>query len=520
MKAILIATGKLPAENVLGKQYLPPLLPLVDRPFIQHVVEYLVSKGVEEFEVVLCRFPEKVEQLLGDGTRWGAAIDYHLVKDPAKSYRPVKFVTVDPKDDPVLLIHCDRLPPVDVLQARPSLGLDGPTLYMWDNHLNRESNGRPRWSGWGWLNGKCRAGLPEDLNEQGLLDYLLSFSDGRQIMIDDAKALTVRSYSELLAANQAVLKKEITGLLLTGKEIEPGIWLSRNVQLHPTVQLNPPVFIGENCDIGRGVRLGPGVVVGMNCVVDSQSSIADSIVLPNSYVGEALELRDAIIDRNRLINVRLGSEITITEDFILGNLAEKGIQEWFKKILSQLLAAALLVCLLPLYMAVIPGLKLFRKKGPLFHKTEKVRLPAGPDEVYWRMFSLVSFSPEASSKKITGAHIEPDRQKIGRYPVGWRNLFLCFLPALINVARGELRFVGVTPRTIEEIKTLPRDWKSLYLKSKAGIISEALVNFGPEPTQDELYAAETFYAVSAGLKYDLKTLAKYFGQVLGMVPKP
>jgi len=33
---------------------------------------------------------------------------------------------------------------------------------------------------------------------------------------------------------------------------------------------------------------------------------------------------------------------------------------------------------------------------------------------------------------------------------GWRHFFLIFLPALINIARGELRFVGVAPRTAGE----------------------------------------------------------------------
>jgi lipopolysaccharide/colanic/teichoic acid biosynthesis glycosyltransferase len=519
MKAILIATGKLPAAHLLGEQYAPELLPLMDRPFIQHVVEYLVGKGVEEFEVVLCRFPEKVEQLLGDGTRWGSAIDYHLVKDPAKPYRPVKFVTIDPKDDPVLLIHCDRLPQADILQARPSSGSDGPVLYMWDNHLNRESNGRPDWSGWGWLSEKCRAELPEDLDEQGLLDYLLSFSDGSQIMIDAARALTVRSYSELLASHRAVLANKFDGLLLTGTEVEPGIWISRNVQLHPTAQLKPPVFVGENCDIGKVACLGPNAVLGSDCVIDTKSVVADAVIFPKSYVGEALEIQEAIVDRNRLINVRFGSEVTITEDFILGSLSEKRLQNWLKKVLSQLLAAGLLILLLPLFVFIVIYLKLFRKNEPLLYKAEKVRLPAPSDSILWRTFALISFCHQTTSSQ-EGQLPETSKLTAGIATARWRDFLLRFIPALFNVARGELRFVGVTPRTTNEINRLPDDWRSIYLKSKPGIVTEAVVNFGENPTQDELYAAETFYAVSAGLMYDLRLLGKYLGQLIGLVPLP
>ncbi len=47
-----------------------------------------------------------------------------------------------------------------------------------------------------------------------------------------------------------------------------------------------------------------------------------------------------------------------------------------------------------------------------------------------------------------------------------------------------------------------------------------MVHFGTDPSEDELYAAEAFYAVSAGIWYDLKILAKYMAQVLGIQPKP
>ena len=83
-----------------------------------------------------------------------------------------------------------------------------------------------------------------------------------------------------------------------------------------------------------------------------------------------------------------------------------------------------------------------------------------------------------------------------------------------------MRFAGVPPRMAEEIQDLPQDWRALYLKSKPGVVTETLVNFGPRATRDDMYSAEAVYAVSCGLKYDLKLLAKYFGQILGLGPLP
>ena len=73
MRAIVIATGEAPDMTGLSERYPAPMLPLVDRPFIQHVVEILVDQGVTVFDFVLSHQPEKIEEVLGDGTRWGCA---------------------------------------------------------------------------------------------------------------------------------------------------------------------------------------------------------------------------------------------------------------------------------------------------------------------------------------------------------------------------------------------------------------------------------------------------------------
>ena len=132
-------------------------------------------------------------------------------------------------------------------------------------------------------------------------------------------------------------------------------------------------------------------------------------------------------------------------------------------------------------------------------------MPAQPDMALWRTFSLISFLGNVSSEGVLAQNNDTSIRRIVMHRVGWRDLFLRFVSALINVAKGELRFVGVIPRTVNEVKKLSQDLKSIDLKSKAGIVSDAHVNFGPQPTEDELYVAESFYAVSSGLKYDLNS---------------
>ena len=81
MRAVILATGECPDMNPLNERYPTPLFPLVDRPFLQHVVETLVEQGITDMDFLLCHLPEEIERTFGDGTRWGAQFRYHLAHD-------------------------------------------------------------------------------------------------------------------------------------------------------------------------------------------------------------------------------------------------------------------------------------------------------------------------------------------------------------------------------------------------------------------------------------------------------
>jgi hypothetical protein len=519
MTAILIATQKWLQMERLGERYPSAMLPLMDRPFIQHVIEILVNRGCSRFEVVLSHLPEKIEALLGDGKRWGVDVRYHLVPRPDRPYRPLKLLADQPDNQPILLAHADRLVLADIFGSKPVSPADGSVLYYFRDHTAPSGQPERKWSGWGWLSRECLADIPENSDENQLQAYLEEQNDSRIEEADLFRPLSVQSGGDLIVSHLGVLTKKNSGLMIRGQEIEATIWLARNVSLHPTAKLIPPLYIGENCRIGRGVQIGPDAVIGHNCVLDEKSSVTRSVIFPGSYVGEALELSDAIVDKNCLINVRVGSEITIREDFILGSLAEKQLRRGWNRIVSQSVAILLLMPALPIVAGLALYLKL-RRPEPVFSTRPVVRLPAGSDSMSWKTLALISLYPrKLPSGEKTSESVSSPSQSEG-VPTGWRHFFLIFLPALINIAQGELRFVGVPPRTARDIQDLPQDWRAIYLKSKPGIVTEAMVNFGPQATTDDMYSAEAVYSVSSGLKHDVKILMKYFGQILGLVPLP
>jgi NDP-sugar pyrophosphorylase family protein/lipopolysaccharide/colanic/teichoic acid biosynthesis glycosyltransferase len=503
MRAVIIATGDSPEIKPLDDRHPVPLLPLVDRPFIQHVVEFFAGQGATRFDFVLSHLPEKIEHQLGDGARWGSRFTFHLARDPRCPYRVLKALDWSGDDAPLLFGHADRLPlvPLGEAAARPAK----PVLFCWPGtrRVAADPSSGPRrlWTGWALLAPEHLTTLPADADEDGLRQHLVKASRGEPAWFEVPPPLAVRTFEEVLASHRAVLGKTAPGLLLSCREAEPGVWLSRNVQLHPSVRFFPPVFVGENCDIGPGVQLGPYAAVGSDSVLDAHCTVTNSVIFSGSYVGEGLALADVIVDKNRLVNVRLGGAVVLSEDFILGSLSERHLARWLTGMLSRAAAVTALLAAAPVLLATALYLKLFRG-GPVVYRKEAIRLPAG-EEDDWKTFTVWSFSPPGEGPGAWGRDLDT-----------FRGLLLRFLPALVSAVRGDLALVGLPPRSPEEVRRLSPDWRTLYLSTKAGIVTEASVRSPADLSEDEVYAADAFYVVTAGWRYDLKLLARYLSRCL------
>jgi lipopolysaccharide/colanic/teichoic acid biosynthesis glycosyltransferase len=131
-------------------------------------------------------------------------------------------------------------------------------------------------------------------------------------------------------------------------------------------------------------------------------------------------------------------------------------------------------------------------------------VPAPLEQRRWRTFPLLSFEPET-------------QRGIG---CGYRDLLLRFLPALVNVVKGDLSLVGVPPRTPEEVALLPQDWQNLYLRAKAGIITEVAVRHGADADASDQYAGEAFYVATANWRYDLNLMLRFLALSLLGVGRP
>ncbi len=492
------------ADSDLPGSFATPLLLVVDRPIVQHVVEFLARAGIKRIDFVLHHFPNRVEQFLGNGTRWGCEFHFHLTQSFSRSYHSMRFLDSTFSDDLIVLGTADGLPGSDLATHITSGSIPDPQAFvMKQSECSDTGAGGLLWTGWAIVHANLLRSL---VNAKSALDFeskLLSIALDNGELCEVNRPISTNSAKALLEANCIMLGRRFGG---TGMRLEPTAGqthLSRNARLHPSVKVIPPVFIGDNASVGPDSLLGPNVVIGRDSVVSENCTVQDSVIFPETYVGPSLSVHHAIVDNNRLINVRLGAVVEDVDLLLLRQLTN-GAPNVRKRFRGRSLALAMLVVFVPfLFLATL--WVVITRGARSIQRISFVSLPAVENPELWAVRSLWVL---ASANQQNTAAI--------------RHFLFVFVPGLAQVVAGRLDLSGVSPRSQAELLDLPDEWRKLILQSTCGLINESVLRSGADHSSMEVWAAESFYSVQRTYETDLRMLFTYFrmvaSELLGLRP--
>jgi mannose-1-phosphate guanylyltransferase len=474
------------------------MLPLVDRPFVQHVIEFLAEQGVREFDLVLSHLPEVVEHHLGDGSRWGCRFTYHLARVPSRPYGVLRHLRLDRQSPARLLFgHADCLPAVRLCaKAGREVATD---TWLFTARQPRRRGVPGGWTGWGVMSASELQAIPPDMQEEDLPEYLLTALAKKADLRELNRFLSVKTPAEMLATQRAVLDRHVPGLMLQARQKHAGVWVSSRARVSSTAELCPPVFVGADCLVGCGARLGPHVAVGAGCILDGRCCLTNAVVLPGTFVGKGVVLEGAVVDRDLAVNARDNSFTTFSDPLILGSVGRVSWGRLLSGLLTRSAALALLLLFAPLF--VVTALVVALRRGRVFSSRRVVRLPVAHVQGQWPTYRLYSF-----------ARPLPRGSQGGEFPrLG--HLFLDVLPGLFHVLWGQVHFVGVPPRSPEEVRELPEQWRTLYLNTKGGLFSPVFL-MGPGQTVEDQFAADADCAAYQSWREDMNVMADYLFQAL------
>ena len=272
-------------------------------------------------------------------------------------------------------------------------------------------------------------------------------------------------------ANRDLVAGRFLGIALPGRMVALGLTLGRRAQVSPKCLKQGVAFVGANSRVHPEAELLGEVVIGDEVVVDRGATIRDSVILSRTYVGELVEVANAVVASNLLIRVDTGAVLRISDAFLLGNLAEGGMGGVAARGFDRLFGLMLLLLSLPLWP--LAALLAAREAGgdPLM---------AGREYLGTR--------PPSPSHEVAEA-----RPLVLRH---WRTgvPVLRHLPWLIAVVRGDLRLVGVSPLTPEESAARNEDWQFVRDSAPVGLLGPTQLNVPADAPIEERLLSDAFYA--------------------------
>lgn len=368
MKAVVMAGGEGSRLRPLTIGRPKPMVPLVDKPVLGHILELLKYHGITEVVITLQYLPSVIQDFYGDGSALGLDITYVVEEMPLGTAGGVKNAAGH-LNDTFLVISGDALTDFN-LQAAVQHHITAGVLatlavYSVPNPLeygavvSDESGNitqfleKPDWSA--VRSDRVNTGIY--VLEPAVLDYipddvaydfstelfpdLLQRGERLQAYVAEGYWCDVGTIGEYMRANADLISGKVwlpqpLGATAPAEAVEPSnpgedgegnaslfegarqrgdLILGADVEIAADARIVGPVYLGNAVKIKEGVTIQGPCVVRDYTIVDRYSRLEHCVVWRNTYIGETCELLGAIICRQ----CSLKSGTIAYEDVVIGD---------------------------------------------------------------------------------------------------------------------------------------------------------------------------------------------------------
>ncbi len=323
MKAVIMAGGEGTRLRPLTSNCPKPMLPLANRPMMEHIIDLLKKHGFDEIVVTVAFLANQIRTCFGDGSELGVRMVYATEDQPLGTAGSVRNAMAE-LDERFLVISGDVLTDIDLgrlvafheeHQALATIGLvavDNPlefgiVITHEDGSIERFLE-KPTWGQ--VFSDTINTGI--FVLEPEIFDYI---EPGRPVdfssevfpkLLDAGQPLfgavaegyweDVGTLEAYLSAHKDMLDRKVA-VNFAGFELNPGVWLGEGAEIHPEAKIEGFAVIGDYCRVDAGTRIGDYTVLGSNVRVRGDADLERTVIHDNAYIGEAVNLRGSVIGR-------------------------------------------------------------------------------------------------------------------------------------------------------------------------------------------------------------------------------
>ncbi|MBW8482813.1 mannose-1-phosphate guanyltransferase [Actinomadura parmotrematis] len=342
MKAVVMAGGEGTRLRPMTANQPKPLLPLVNRPIMEHVLRLLRRHGFDETVVTVQFLAALIRNYFGDGEELGMALSYATEEVPLGTAGSVKNAEEALRDDRFLVISGDALTDIDLTDmvrfheengALVTIGLKRVPNPLEFGIIIVDEHGRiqrflekPTWGQ--VFSDTVNTGIyimePEVLAHVAAGEPVDWSGDVFPKLLAEGAPLygyVADCYWEDVGTHESYLKAQadmLSGLVeveMDGFEVSPGVWVAEGAEVDAEAVLKGPLYIGDYAKVEAGVELREFTVLGSNVVVKEGAFLHRAIVHDNVFVAPSTNLRGCVVGKNT--DVMAGARIE--EGAIIGD---------------------------------------------------------------------------------------------------------------------------------------------------------------------------------------------------------
>ncbi len=319
MKAVVLVGGLGTRLRPLTWHTPKALVPVLNRPFLEHVLLRLKEHGVDEAVLAISNLAEEIEACLGDGGRLGIKISYALEKTALGTAGAVKNASELISDSFFVLngdiyTDLDYSAMLDFHRRRHACAtialtpVDDPTHY---GLIETGPDGRVK----RFLEKPKKEEITTNMINAGT--YILEPEVMSRIPALQEYSFERQLFPGMLAAGEPVFAFPSSGYwidignpekymrlnfdLLAGKSGRYGfergdeVVIGKGCKIAASARISGPVLLGEGCEMGDGAVIEGPAVIGAGCRIGGGAIVRSSILWDRVSFGEGCCVASGII---------------------------------------------------------------------------------------------------------------------------------------------------------------------------------------------------------------------------------